>query len=99
MSNPAEYWAEGVQSWFGTNRPPDHDHNEVDTRSELLAYDPGLAALCAEVFAGTDWTYLRPAERAVAWDAARLPPFQWSAEILADDANYQRRVAAEIAGR
>lgn len=99
MSNPAEYWAEGVQSWFGTNRPPDHDHNEVDTRAELQAYDPGLAALCAEIFAGTDWTYLRPAERAVAWDPARLPEFRWSAEILADDANYQRRVADEIAGR
>ena len=31
-NNKAEYWAEGVQSWFNTNRPPDHDHNHIDTR-------------------------------------------------------------------
>ncbi len=99
MSNPAEYWAEGVQSWFGTNRPPDHDHNDVDTRPELEAYDPRLAALCAEVFRGTAWSYARPAGRITGWDPAALPEFRWSAEILADDANYQRRVAQEIAGR
>ena len=40
-----EYWAEGVQSWFNTNRPPDHDHNHVDNREELKAYDPPLAKL------------------------------------------------------
>jgi len=27
-----EYWAEAVQSWFDTNREPDHDHNHVNTR-------------------------------------------------------------------
>jgi hypothetical protein len=29
--NHSEYFAEGVQSWFDNNRPPDHDHNHVDT--------------------------------------------------------------------
>ena len=31
-----------MQSWFGNHRPPDHDHNHVDTREELIAslYDP-----------------------------------------------------------
>ncbi len=99
MSNSAEYWAEGVQSWFGTNRAPDPDHNAVDTRAELEAYDPVLAALCAEVFGATTWTYSPPAGRIPGWDPARLPEFRWSAEILADEANYQKRVAEEIAGR
>lgn len=98
-TNPEEYWAEGVQSWFDANRPPDHDHNEVDTREELLAHDPQLAALCAEVFGDAAWRWTPPTGRIAGWDPARAPAFAWSAEILADDANYQRRVAAEIAGR
>ncbi|MDA1259239.1 MAG: aminopeptidase P N-terminal domain-containing protein [Planctomycetota bacterium] len=98
-TNSAEYWAEGVQSWFDCNRPPDHDHNEVNTREELVAHDPRLAALCAEVFAGAEWRWQEPAGRIPGWDPARAPAFRWSAEILADDANYQRRVAEEIAGR
>jgi Xaa-Pro aminopeptidase len=98
-TNAAEYWAEGVQSWFDTNRPPDHDHNEVNTRDELRAYDPGLAALCEEVFGLTHWRYTIPAGRLAESDLARLPEFRWSAEILADDENYQRRVRAEIEGR
>ncbi len=98
-TNAAEYWAEGVQSWFDCNRPPDHDHNEVDTREELLAYDPRLAALCAEVFLNTAWRWTSPTGRIAGWNAAEAPAFAWSAEILADDANYQKRVAAEIAGR
>ena len=51
--NYREYFAEGVQSWFDNNREPDHDHNHVNTRVELLEYDPGLAALCREVFGDT----------------------------------------------
>ncbi len=97
-TNAAEYWAEGVQSWFDTNRPPDHDHNEVNSREELQAYDAGLAALCAEVFGSTTWRYSPPAARGRA-DPARLPEFRWTAEILADDANYQRRVQEEVSGR
>ena len=48
--NKEEYWAEGVQSWFDTNRSNDHDHNDIDTRDELKPYDPRLAALLTEVF-------------------------------------------------
>ena len=40
LRNHAEYFAEGVQSWFDNNRPPDHDHNHVDTRVERKEYDP-----------------------------------------------------------
>ena len=34
-TNPAEYWAEGIQSWFDTNRENDYEHNHVNTREEL----------------------------------------------------------------
>ena len=49
-TNHHEYWAEGVQSYFDTNRPPDHDHNHVDTRDELAEYDPRLFELIDETF-------------------------------------------------
>ena len=68
-ANRAEYWAEGVQSWFDCNRQvpqPDGMHNRVNTREELEAYDPDLAGLIAEVFRHTrrlDWRYRRPADR------------------------------------
>jgi hypothetical protein len=57
--NAAEYWAEGVQSWFGTNlrsSPADGVHGEVDTRAALLDHDPALAALIAEVLPDVEFT-------------------------------------------
>jgi hypothetical protein len=60
-TEPSQYWAEGVQSWYDTNieaTPPNGVHNEVNTRSELRAYDPELAALIAEYVPDDDW---RPA--------------------------------------
>ncbi|MCB9629618.1 MAG: hypothetical protein H6725_19800 [Sandaracinaceae bacterium] len=58
-TNAQEYWAEGVQSWFDTNLeadPPNGVHNHVNTREELLAYDPALAALIREVgLPGDGW--------------------------------------------
>ncbi len=80
-TNSREYFAEGVQSWFGTNRPPDGDHNHVDTRMELLDYDPGLAALCAEVFGNDPTTYSRPETRLSGhldgYDPVTAPRFRW----------------------
>ncbi len=58
-TNVEEYFAEGVQSYFDTNLeavPSNGIHNEVDTRAELLAYDPTLHALIAEVFGPDVWT-------------------------------------------
>ncbi len=52
-SNVSEYWAEGVQSWFNANleaNPPNGIHNAVNTRAELVAYDPELARLIQRVF-------------------------------------------------
>lgn len=79
--NHAEYFAEGVQSWFNNNRPPDHDHNHVDTRKELREYDPGLAELCEEVFGDTELVYTKPATRLSGhlkgFDPETAPEFVW----------------------
>ena len=80
-TNPAEYFAEGVQSWFNNNRQPDHDHNHVDTRKELQEYDPGLAAICEEVFGETELVYTKPITRLTGhlagYDSSKSPRFQW----------------------
>ncbi|MFN3194162.1 MAG: hypothetical protein ACE361_26875 [Aureliella sp.] len=84
-TNHAEYFAEGVQSWFNNNRPPDHDHNHVDTRSELLEYDPGLAAICEEVFGSTELEYTKPATRLkghlYGFQPSTSPTFRWPARL------------------
>jgi hypothetical protein len=55
-SNRQEYWAEGVQSWFDNNQAPQQGiHNDVDTRAELRAYDPPLAALLEQYLGDGSW--------------------------------------------
>jgi hypothetical protein len=83
-SNPAEYWAEGVQNWFGNNRENDASHNHVNTRAEMEEHDPELAALCREVFGERSWTYQKPADRDEAGRAHlknlkpdEAPDFKW----------------------
>lgn len=80
-SNHHEYWAEGVQSWFDNNRQNDAQHNHVDTRDELIAYDPKLAALCREVFGDTVLKYTKPQTRLTGhlagYDPAKAPKFVW----------------------
>jgi len=49
-SNYMEYWAEGAQSWFDANLENTSDHNHVNTREEVKAYAPPLAALLEEAF-------------------------------------------------
>lgn len=79
--NHHEYFAEGVQSWFDDNRENDHDHNHVNTREELIDYDPGLAALCREVFGDTVLKYTKPGTRLhghlEGYDPAKAPKFVW----------------------
>jgi hypothetical protein len=79
--NHAEYFAEGVQSWFDNNRQPDHDHNHVNTGKELRQYDPGLAAICEEVFGETELVYTKPATRLhghlAGYDPSKAPTFKW----------------------
>ena len=83
--NHHEYFAEGVQSWFDNNRVNDHDHNHVNTRALLLEYDPGLAALCREVFGDTALKYTKPATRLTGhmagYDPAKSPAFAWPARL------------------
>jgi hypothetical protein len=87
-SNVAEYWAEGVQSWFDTNRHDDAQHNHVDTREELKAYDPALAKLVEEVMGDGPWRYVRPDRRKdldkghlAGYDPANVPTFRWEPEL------------------
>lgn len=62
--NRAEYWAEGVQNWYDTNRTMDHDHNHIHTREQLKEYDPALAALCRDVLGDSPWRFVSPRMRA-----------------------------------
>lgn len=55
-TNIFEYWAEGVQDWFNVNAAvpqPDGKHNQIKTRDELKAYDPGLYAILKCYFTET----------------------------------------------
>ena len=80
-TNHYEYFAEGVQSWFDNNRENDHDHNHVNTRAELIVYDPGLAAVCREVFGDTELKYTKPTTRLTGhmagYDPSNAPVFAW----------------------
>lgn len=58
-TNHKEYWAEGVQSYFDTNRANDNQHNDINTREKLVRYDPDLFKLIEEVFGKNEWRYVR----------------------------------------
>ena len=94
-TNRYEYWAEGVQSWFNNNRPPDHDHNHVDTRKELREYDPGLAKLCKEVFGETKLVYTKPVTRLrghlKGYDPKKAPRFRWPKRLARQRAQILRK--------
>ena len=96
--NHHEYFAEGVQSWFDDNRENDHDHNHVNTRAELLAYDPGLAALCREVFGDTELRYTKPTTRLTGhlagYDPAKAPTFVWPERLAKLKAQIRQQAQA-----
>ena len=76
--NQAEYFAEGVQCWFDTNRTMDHDHNHIHTRDQLKAYDTGLAKLCEKVLGDSEWRFVSLRIRAgkdhlLGYDPAKSP--------------------------
>ena len=54
--NADEYWAEGVQSWFGLNDRPGPIHNDINGRTEIEEYDPVLLGLIEEVLGETSVT-------------------------------------------
>ena len=96
--NHHEYFAEGVQSWFDNNRENDHDHNHVNTRAELLEYDPGLAAMCREVFKDTEFKYTKPATRLTGhmegYEPSKAPRFVWPKRLDAIKAAIRDKAAA-----
>ena len=67
-SNASELWAEGVQSWFDCNRQSrsgkaDGVHNHVNTREELIEYDPDLAKFIEKHLGKSEWRYVRYEDR------------------------------------
>lgn len=96
--NDREYFAEGVQSWFDDNRVNDHDHNHVHLRSQLIEYDPGLAALCCEVFGDTELKYSKPTTRLsghmAGYDPAQAPTFAWPERLHDAKAGIKARAQA-----
>ncbi|MFK7849345.1 MAG: hypothetical protein AB8D78_00065 [Akkermansiaceae bacterium] len=62
--NRAEYFAEGFQIWYDTNRTMDHDHNHIVTRAQLKEYDPKLAELCEYLLGDDEWRFVSPRDRA-----------------------------------
>ena len=88
MTNKEEYWAEGTQSWFDTNRANDSEHNHVDTRDKLKRYDPALAKLLKEIFGDTDWRYTRALTRLhlshlQGFNPQQSPTFMWPLDLEA----------------
>ena len=86
IKNQAEYFAEGVQAWFDTNRTMDHDHNHIHTRAQLKEYDTGLADLCAEILGDTEWRFVSPRlrvgkEHLAGYDPKTAPAVEKSAFI------------------
>lgn len=84
--NRGEFFAEGVQCWFNTNRTMDHDHNHIQTREQLKAYDPDLAKFCEDVLGNGEWRFVSPRERAgtghlAGYDPAKAPVVVDSEEI------------------
>jgi hypothetical protein len=96
--NHYEYFAEGVQSWFDDNRVNDHDHNHVHLRSQLIEYDPGLAAICREVFGDTEIKYSKPATRLnghmAGYDPAKAPAFVWPERLKKAKAEIRNQAVA-----
>lgn len=94
-TNHHEYFAEGVQSWFDDNRVNDHDHNHVHLRAQLVEYDPGLAAMCREVFGDTELKYVKPTTRLTGhmagYDPSKAPTFTWPERLTAAKAEIRRK--------
>lgn len=99
-TNAAEYWAEGVQSWFSCNRTNDREHGPVNSPAAVREHDPLLAALLEEVFGPEPWCYARPHDRAAedrlhvaGFDRNAAPAFDWN--NLSSTANDRRGTAHE----
>lgn len=102
-TNKEEFWAEGVQSWFDTNRENDHEHNHVNTREELKEYDPPFARLLEEIFGDGPWRYTRPHTRRnlphlAGWNPDDNPRFRWPQAVLARYRAFQQAASGAPLG-
>ncbi len=70
MTSVDEYWAEGAQFWFNSNRLAVMDGRRILNAEDLKAYDPPLYAALAEAFGDTHRLAADPFWMA----AARVPP-------------------------
>jgi len=99
-TNHNEYFAEGVQSWFDNNRVNDQDHNHVHLRSQLLEYDPGLAAMCREVFGDTELKYTKPTTRLTGhmagYDPSTAPKCVWPERLTTAKAEIRKKVDERV---
>jgi dipeptidyl aminopeptidase/acylaminoacyl peptidase len=61
-SNPGEYWAEIVQSYFDCNRVNNWNHGPIGTREQLKIHDPegyDLVRTTLNLAPAQDWRYAR----------------------------------------
>ncbi len=64
-TNFREYWAEGVEDFFGCNisvKKANGVHNSIATRAQLKSYDPGLYALLLKTFGNNPWNWHYPSK-------------------------------------
>ena len=85
--NHKEYWAEASEAWFNPKTTASFDRFG-DTREDLKAYDPDLAALLIEVYGDDEWRYVPPETRLhephlQGFDPQNSPTFQWPPDTLA----------------
>ena len=92
-SDRREYWAEGTQGWFHPKGGSSSFNG--NTRQALKAYDPGLAALLAEVYGDDGWQYTLPTARThlphlQGFSLQDLPTFQLPPELEEAETTIQR---------
>ena len=85
--NHKEYWAEASEAWFNPKTTASFARFG-DTREDLKAYDPELAALIFEVYGDSEWRYT-PSETRLnephlqGFNPQNSPTFQWPPDTLA----------------
>lgn len=70
MTTIDEYWAEGTQFWFGSNRLQVFDGRRILEREDLASYDPALFMVLREVFGPVERLAADPFHK----HPARVPP-------------------------
>lgn len=70
MTTVDEYWAEGTQFWFGSNKLQAFDGRRILEREDLALYDPALFTVLQQVFGPTIRLVADPFHK----HPARVPP-------------------------